>query len=248
MFISKDFTFDSIDNSDYNVILVEFDSDILNEIGVVYKRDITREDGSTYNPTFNVENGEPGDIVLNLMLVDNNMIPKVWSEEDIINVKKWIIKDEFKPFISQDNPDYIYYFQCSNIRKKFTSKGEGALEVTFKPMDCFVYKKYSKTITVDTTASLSISNPTNEDYFPIIEITNKGDNSTINKINELEIEGLNKDEGVIIDNLMLTVLNGDINKFKCCNRKWIKLNPGMNTLNLSGNCQVKILAEFPIML
>lgn len=248
MFISKDFTFDGVDNSEYNVILVEFDSNILNEIGVVYKRDITREDGNTYNPTFNVENGEPNDLVLNLMLVDDNMIPKVWSEEEIINVKKWIVKDEFKPFISQDNPDYIYYFQCSNIRKKFTTKGEGALEVTFKPMDCFAYKKYSKTIAVNTDTTLSISNPTNKEYFPIIEITNKGDNSTINKINELEIRQLNKDDSVTIDNLMLTVLDGDINKFKCCNRKWIKLNPGMNTLNLSGNCEVKILAEFPIML
>lgn len=248
MFISKDFIFDGRDNSEYNVILVEFNSDILNEVGVVYKRDISREDGSSYNPTFNIENSDTDDIVLNLMLVDDNMTPAVWSEEEIIHVKKWIIKDEFKPFISLDNPDYIYYFQCSNIRKKFTLKGEGVLEVTFKPMDCFVYKKYSNTITVDTTASLSIFNPTNEDYFPIIEIMNKGDNSTINKINELEIAGLNKDEYVTIDNLMLTVLNGEVNKFKCCNRKWIKLNPGINTLNLSGNCEVKILAEFPIML
>lgn len=248
MFISKDFTFDGVSNNKYNVILVDFESNILNEMGVVYKRNIAREDGSIHNPTFSIENGDPDEIVLNLMLVGNNMTPKVWTEEDIINVKKWIIKDEFKPFISNDNPNYIYYFQCSSIRKNFTSKGEGVLEVTFKPMDCFVYKKYSKTITSNDTSNLSILNPSNEYYFPIIELTNKGNNSTINKINELEIKGLNTNEKVVIDNLMLTVLDGNVNKFNCCNRKWLKLTPGSNTLNISGNCEIKILAEFPILL
>ena len=101
--------------------------------------------------------------------------------------------------------------------------------------------------TLDKT-SIEIFNHSRTIYCPIIEITNLGDTSTINKINDMRILGLDANEKVIIDNLTKIVqTDSGINKFNCCNRKWINLKPRVkNTITLGGNCKVKIICEFPL--
>ena len=48
---------------------------------------------------------------------------------------------------------------------------------------------------------------------------------------------------------MLTVLNENKeNKLHCCNRQWIKLLPGNNKINLTGNGKITFSIEFPIVL
>ena len=247
MFISENFTFNGKSNLDYNVISVEFNVSVLNDIGVMFNRQISKDDSSCML-TFTVEDGDVEDIVLNLMLINENGLEKEWTREDMLRVKNWLIQDDFKPFTSEDNPEDIYYVQCSSIKNKFTFGKYGVLEVTFKVMDHYAYHKYDNTINVNGDLKGIINNPSNKIYSPIIEVTNKGTLSTINKINDMEITGLNTDETIVIDNLMLTVLNKDVNKFNCCNRKWIHLSPGENILSLSGNCLVRVLAEFPIIL
>ena len=73
-------------------------------------------------------------------------------------------------------------------------------------------------------------------------------NIGINKINEMRILGLDTNEKVIIDYLTKIVqTDSGINKFNCCNRKWISLKPRVkNTITLGGNCKVKIICEFPL--
>jgi hypothetical protein len=93
-----------------------------------------------------------------------------------------------------------------------------------------------------------ISNPSRKVYRPIIELTNNGDTSTVNKIGDFEITGLENGEKVIIDNQTMTVINENgENRFRYCNRKWVKLSPKTTvTLNVSGNCVVRVICEFPI--
>ena len=85
-------------------------------------------------------------------------------------------------------------------------------------------------------------------YYPIIEVTNLGDTSTINEINDMRILELGANEKVIIDNLTKIVqTDNGINKFNCCNRKWINLKPRVkNTITLRGHCKVKIICPFPL--
>ena len=76
-----------------------------------------------------------------------------------------------------------------------------------------------------------------------------GDSSTINRIGNFEITRLDTNETVTIDNLILNVVNSnEINRFSNCNRKWLTLVPGENELQVSGNCELEILCEFPIIL
>lgn len=252
MFISENFIFNNVSNVYQGVIAVELDTNVLNDIGVVFNRNISKEEG--FMSTYKVEDGDTEDIVLNLMLIDKNGIDKEWTQEDIKRVKDWLIQDDFKPFISSDNPDHVYYIQCSSIKNRFTFDKHGVLEVRFKLMDQYAYEKYDETFIVKGSSNIIINNTSNSNYYPIIQITNEGNTSTVNKIGDLELTGLNINESVIIDNLMLTVESGTLsrnverNKFSCCNRKWVKLVPGLNNLRMSGICTVRVLAEFPIVL
>jgi len=250
MFISKDFTLNGISNEDKDVILVTFDSEVLNSVGVPFSRSISANDGySNLNPGFKKEENSPDDVTLNLMYVDSKNIPLVWTENKILEIKKWIISDDFIPFISEDNPNYINYLMCTKIENKMTPNKIGVLECTFKPLSHFKYKQHSVKMNTSTNPTGLIENPSIYSYKPIVKIKNLGNESTINKINLFEIKGLAKNETVIIDNLMTTVLTSDdINKFSLCNREWLELIPGDNNISISGNCEVEILCEFPIVL
>lgn len=248
MVFSDKFTLNGIESSDEDIYLVTFDSELLSSTGIPFERSISSDGYSQLNPVFKESYDVPDDIVLNFIYAIDD-IPQEWSEDKLIETKKWLITDDFVPFISEDNPDYIYYLICKKIESKMTPHGLGVLECTFTPMSHFAYKKSYNKITITSPTDIIITNPSTTEYKPIINIKNIGNTSTINKISEFEIKGLNKDEVVEVDNLMLTVLNSnDENKFANCNRGWVTLSPGENTLKLSGNCDIEIICEFPILL
>lgn len=251
MVISKDFILNNITNTSKDVIIVSFESDVLTRMGVPFSRNISSSgEYSSNNPVFKKGENEPDDIVLNFMYVNEYFIPQQWTESKIIDIKEWIVTDDFIPFISGDNPNYVTYMICTKIENKMTPDMLGVLECTFKPFSHYKYKRYSKKTTLSgIDKTFSVSNPSMEVYKPIITLTNLGDKSTVNKIQGFEITGLAKGETVIIDNLMKTVLNlDDENKFSLCNRTWVELAQGNNEITMSGNCEIEILCEFPVLL
>ena len=249
MVISDKFILNEIEGKSKDVSLVTFDSEILIDTGISFSRNINAEDGySQFNPMFNDEDIVPDDIILNFMY-DKNGIPQEWTEWKILDIKKWIITDEFIPFVTFDNLDYIYYIKCKKIRNRMTPYGFGVLECTFTPLSHFAYQKIEFNMNVTELNNIIIQNPSMYKYKPIIKIKNLGDISTVNKVGSFEISGLNKNEVVVVDNLMLGVVNsnGD-NRFSNCNRGWVELMQEENNLQLNGNCEVQISCEFPIVL
>ena len=249
MVISEKFTLNGIEGFSKNMYIVTFDSDVLINKGIPFSRNINSIDGySQFNPMFRDEDTPPDDIILNFMYIENNM-PQIWDEEKILDVKKWIITDDFIPFTTQDNPNYIYYLMCKKIQNKMTPEGLGVLECTFTPFSHFAYNAYNSTITVKSSKNIVIDNPSIYSYEPIIKIKNLGNEETVNKIGDLEVTGLATNEKVTIDNIMLTVINeNNENRFSKCNRNWVSLSPGENIVPVSGNCEIEILCEFPISL
>lgn len=248
MIVSDEFTLNGIKGSDEDVYLVTFDNDILISKGIPFQRDISSDGYSQLNPLFKDEDVVPDDIVLNFMYAINDMAQQ-WTEDKIIKTKKWMITEDFIPFVTQDNPDYIYYLKCKKLENKMTPRGLGVLEGTFVPISHFAYKKTYHKVTVTESTNILLTNPSSTDYKPVVRIKNLGDVSTINKIGDFEITGLATNETVVIDNLILTVenLNGE-NIFSKCNRNWFKLLPGENEYNVNGYCEIEILCEFPIVL
>lgn len=255
-FLSENFIFDGITSKDIGVELITFDDEIIKDFGNIFSQEITSEGNLNNKPFYSTSFSELEDTVLNVMLIDKiTKLQKVWTPLDVQRVVNWLVVDSFRPFISEDNLNIVYYFKCTNINKRFTTDGTGYLECTFKMFGNYAYEMFEFNTTVSGNSSIKIINSTNLDgvYKPILKITNLGNTSTVNKISvngkTLEIQGLNTNETLTIDNEMCSVFDElDNNRIENVNRKWIELIPGDNNLTLSGNFRVELFAEFPIIM
>ncbi|HCU2611099.1 TPA: phage tail family protein [Clostridioides difficile] len=259
MFISEKFILNKRTSDSMGVILItESNNDIFNDYGFMYSETIEKVKSYNDNPTFFEGEKDTSEIVLKICLVDVNYVPRKWSDYDIEEICAWIKTDDFVEFISEDNVELIYYVKATKIAKKFTDNLEGYLEVTFQPFANFAYKSDVKSITIkeNIERKIIINNKSNvqDDYMPIVELINLGDESTINIIKntsieeQFEIAGIEKNEKVIIDNLYCTVINSkNENRFEKCNRNWLRLKAGENELKIMGNCKLTIKSKYPIL-
>lgn len=252
MFTSSDFTFDGISNISKNVYLVTFEGDILESKGTVYKREVSATDGFSHkNPFYKTSETPPEPITLNLMLLNEKKEPTKWSEQTIIDIKKWLIKDSFAPFISKDNPNYTYYFMCTRVEKKLSVFGIGVLEIELQPMTHYVYDIKTQVITCNSTTSstvVTMVNPSTIEYAPLIKITNLGEQSDTIKVNKLEVTNVKKNEVVYIDCLMRLGQYENEEMFFNYQGEYLTLPIGSSQVTVQGNCKVEIMCEYPISL
>ena len=251
MFIEHNFTFNGTYSRDLGVSIATFnDTDMFHDMGVEYSSDMEIENNLIeYSPYYKENPSEPSNIELDLLLYNPDTMEAVSINNcDIDRLMDWLITDDFAPFITDDNPDVIYYFKVVNLMKVLTFSGTGYLRVTFKPYSKYAYKRQEYEVTVSGSSTLTIYNPSRQIYKPIIEITNLGGTSTVNRINNMEVVGLTTNEVIKIDNLTKLVIDRNgANRFSLCNRKWIELKPRKNnTITLSGSCKIKIICEYPL--
>ena len=251
MFINENFTFNGRYSETLGVSIATLnDTSLFHDMGVEYTSNMSVEnDAISYNPLFTETFELPREIEMMLLMYNpNTMEPISIMETDIEYIYDWLITEDFAPFISDDDIDLVYYFKVTKIQKYLTHDGTGVLKVTFLPYSKYCYKRVEFRKGVSGSAIMSIINPSRMDYMPIIEVTNLGDASTVNQINDMIITGLTSGETVVIDNLMKVVQsrNGE-NKFSCCNRKWITLRKKNETiLTLNGNMRIKVICEYPV--
>lgn len=245
-FLSEKFIFNNISSESMNVELVTFSDELFNEFGLSYSETVELEDGSSTVPSYNSTVNEAEDITLNLMLVNSEGTPKEWTSYELKEITSWLITDGFKPFISEDDIFLIYYLKCTSIKKQFTNRKLGYLEVTFKPYSPYAYKRVetvmSSRILIENVSNIGI-------YKPLIEIhpleeTIQIKNKSIQDSEVFEITECN--EKIIIDNLLRTAQSeSGKNMLSKCNRKWIKLQEGFNSLEVTGG-KIKLICEFPV--
>lgn len=252
MFIQPNFTFNGVYSRDLGVSIVTFDSGIFNDVGIEYTSDISIEHNLIdYNPCYIENFAETNEIELNLLVYNPmTMKPIDVTNSDLETLYDWLITDGFVPFVSDDDVDLTYYFKVVKIQKVLSFKREGYLRVTFRPYSRYAYRRREYKIDVNGDKEIEIFNLSRQIYYPMIEITNKGDIFTINSINNMKIIGVDTNETIIIDNLLKLVQNSNgENRFNTCNRKWIGLEPKKdNIIKLNGNMSVKIVCEFPVTL
>lgn len=252
MFIQPNFTFNGVYSRDLGVSIATFDSSIFNDVGTEYTSDISIEHNLVdYNPCYIENFAETNEIELNLLVYNPiTMKPIDISSSDVETLYDWLITDNFVSFISDDDVDLTYYFKVVRIQKVLSFKNEGYLRVTFKPYSRYAYRRREYEIEVNGEEEIEIFNLSRQLYYPMIEITNNGNVSTVNKINDMKITGVTTGETIVIDNLSKLVQNSNgKNKFDKCNRKWIGLEPKTdNIIVLNGRMTVKIICEFPVTL
>ena len=251
MFVQPNFTFNGLYSLDMNVSICSVQNNyLLNDIGVTYEIDYaTLNSLIDYMPYYGENFVEPTYVEMDLLVYNPETMESLdMSEIDTEAIYDWLLTDYFAPFISDDDKEIIYYFKVVKIAKTLTYDNKGYLKVTFKPFSNYQYrrKEYEKRVANPTT--FDIYNYSRKTYMPIIELTNYGNEETINKIGDMEIKGLKTGEKIIIDNLSKIVQDNEgLNKFSCCNRRWIELKPRItNQIEVSGNCNIKFICEFPI--
>ena len=245
MFSSENFYINGIPNTQLNLYLVSFDSQVLNETGSVYSKSVDVDTTNVFNPIISTSSDDTNEVTLNFALADSNKKAMVWTDNLINEIIELITQEPVIEFISEDFPTNIFYFICTKIIKKFNYLKQGVLEITFKLASMYSYVRQTFSTTCTETAKLSINNIGVGKYKPIIKLTNNGDATTINVIDNIEITGLENNESIIIDNMMLLVYHNGVNKYDKTNGAWLSLEKGNNTINISGNCTVEIQCEFP---
>ncbi|MCZ1068661.1 hypothetical protein O0984_11610 [Clostridioides difficile] len=258
VFLDDKFLFDNILSESMNIKLVTLgDDEILNEYGLPYEEALKTDNSFNKNPCYLEDETTVEPITLQFCLCSEHGEAYEWDDYTLENICNWFWQREFKPFISFDNIEEIYYLKARKIIKKYTKDKKGVLEIEFQPYTNYAYRNFQKSITVKDTREIKLNNVSNvdEEYAPVIDIEclEEGDitirNASIsdNEEDSLVISGLELNEKITIDNLYYTVLNSTgENRFNIVNRKWIRLRRGVNILKFTGNCKVSIKCKYPI--
>lgn len=243
MFKSQYFIWKGKQSKDKFLSILTTDNDVLNDFGVPYNKTLEKEDNLDL---YNEKEEEPEDITLQLYL-EKDGVPLIWTSENFREIKKWLISDDFEEFISYDNLDYIYYLKCTKIQKKFTyGEPKGCIEVTFKPLSQYAYKKVIIEKEVKGKELINIHNSGDLNYEPIIVIESNCKRNQKVKVNDFVINNLLEEETIKIDNKMCLVKSDKrYYPISDCNRKWINLKQGDNQLIVEGECNIIIYCSFP---
>lgn len=247
-FISEKFHFNDVSSQSMGVELVTFDDSFFNHMGTTYIETLEIEEGLSKVPFYTKsQDVNTEDITLNLLLVNKDGTQAVWSDTKTTEIMDWLVTDNFKPFVSEDDLEVTYYFKVVKIVKKFTVAKTGYLEVTFKPYSNYTYHRVRQS----GSSRIIVNNTSNVDfnYKPIFEIECNGSPISIKNDSLPNSHALIIGEvtgKVVVDNLFRTVQTIDgKNLLPKCNRKWIELKRGENTLSISGG-EVTVICEFPV--
>lgn len=260
MFFSSEFMFDDIRNKDMGVILVSLEKDILLQHSLLYKVnpiiDISQKSIEGY--LYGVENSSPETIDLTLALVDNAGNPRAWTIKERNKIFSWMVQDDFKPFISEDDNEVIYYLKCIGVKKEFNSNLQGLVTFTMQPSSPYAYTpivehKYYNTI--GKTNGITIDNISNIDkyYYPSIHIYNYDNTGKIEIINnntqqKFTLENLEIGEEIIVDMQMKHIFSSiGHNRLKDSNMNWIGLIKGNNNISFNGEAEFNIKCQFPML-
>ena len=235
MFYSGNFYFDKKYSEEYGIYQVTEEDSVLNEYGISHN------------------NTDDNEITLSFCYANSFEEAQIWEEEVLETVLEWLITDEYKEFISEDNKNIVYFLKGQGYVKRFTPDMRGIIDVTLKTLSQYGYKYYTKKV-VNPTTEFKVLNSSNinKPYKPVIELKNISSeniqisNLTTNKspfiINNLS----NKD--IIIDNTIGTITDIDGNNLIMnSNRKWIELVKGYNSILVEGNCDIIFKAYYPVM-
>ena len=245
MFYSDKFTFAGIPNDEMEVSLVSMDVDILNEYGINFSQDISKV-GTSNNPIYSISDTDTDTIQISLCYeINNEAMP--WTIQKRAEIISWMVQDEFMPFVSEDDPDIIYYFKCVGYTKEFNLRNKGVITFEMKPYSPYAYVSRNTRVVVSGNYNLNLTNISNVDnlFSPIFKITTKRQETI--EIGTLTINVENGDV-IVVDNGMNTITNSnEKSMISNSNRKWVRLTRGNNQLVMKGNFDIEIDCLFPIM-
>ena len=255
----ENFYFDNESSLNHNVYIIDFNtSDILKQIGGSHIINLERETSYNNQSLYKEKERSSDNIILQLVKIDRT----AWTINDILDVNGWLFKEKFCKFqpmeFFNENYNVVYYLKAVDMKKHFNHQLEGYIEITFQTYDGFVYIVPTTPTIIHSNETKTVKNLSNigKKYLPKIKVTNLGDQysdilirNTTNG-NTLTLGGLYKDEVVIIDCAIGSVLNTDnTNRFSVLqDYEFIGLEKGNNIIQLLGNADIEFICEYPVVL
>lgn len=209
------------------------------------------------NKTFNYINSvETSPIEFTLQIIPTK--DRQWTTEMFSNVCDWLIQDEYKPFISEDDPSKVLYAIAQNNTDWKGVMLYGYIEIEFVTNAYHAWTKpkvveYSidgnQTIFVD-----NLKNVGDRIYSPVISITKTkeaGDISICNQSHDGKttlLTKINKDEHFVMNNEFHLFQSDTPKNYygENFNGVWLDLVQGRNKLEITGDCTLEFRFQFPI--
>lgn len=260
IFRSQYFTFDGKRSRDYQISIVRMDS---KEAKGIFGTDKKLGLGN-YNDIAYIKNIEKEPIREKITLMKlkygyNEPLPFTRDELDRLN--KWLFKDDFRPFISEDNNGVVGYVRFNKGEDSFNGAMQGEINVEIEMNTCHGYSNPLIDHWISNGSKrFTIYNRSNcEDFsYPDIEFQLTDNTTDIEIINKtlgiaMKFTGLEPNDWIYCSNEGLQTVKSKIDKkrniFKCFkSRQWLKLAYGRNVIEIKGKAEVKIIQQFPMAL
>ena len=263
MFVSTEFTFDGQKGSDYGLKLVKLENSMFEQV-FGYNRDVIFERiPGRRNSIFYNQNYEPLAFKIILSRIHDNPENTKFDDGYRRRLVKWLFKNDFRDFVSIDNPSIVYKIMFVQENKRFNNGVEqGWIELNAFSM----YSHAFSPITITNYDFSDLSSPETfeyenhsnvEDYYyPEIQFELKGVAVSFELKNlsdagrVFKFTGLQTGESIYVDNenkLIETSVPGvyRLDKF---NGNYLRFIYGVNQMQISTPCLLQIRSQFPIAL
>lgn len=248
MFAHTQFRYNNIDSEIMNVTLIKT-SDGLFEQNFGYSRSIIEESVGDNFYFFGLEK-QPLEFDIELAKIDQGE----WTKKEKMKIINWLFVNEYKPFISMDYPDLIFY--CMPIEECIFSTngcGDGYVKIRMRCSSPYAYTPvYNYHFHVNGEKEIEIFNPSNINIniYPSINIKANVDTDIKIIHNTLRgyefcINNLKANEEVRISGQTKQIYS-DKPKLKDFNKNFMKLICGMNRFKIVGNVDINITVDYPI--
>jgi predicted phage tail component-like protein len=253
--INTGFNFDGVDSESVGLSIVRIDSGIPSRKYISGKEILETHPNNALSPYLFGIKRPPLTFKVTFTCEDEDM-----NDTKLYNLANWLITNEYKPFISYDNPSKVFY--CMGISESdFNTNGlgQGYFEVEFRCRDAFGWTIPSiveydlSTITVPTTIQVINYSNVLDLYEPEMEIELQDNNTGVSLVNlnhdnyTFSFSGLTIGETLTINNQKRKI-ESDVsaNRFSKFNRNWFKLIKGVNNIQVTGKCIIKFKMQFPV--
>lgn len=253
--ISTSFIYDGISSDEMGISLARLNGGMIDKTYVSGKEILEQFPNNSLYPHFFGIKYQPLTFSLVFTCEDDLM-----DSTKLFEVANWLCQNEYKPFISSDNPSIQYYCMAIN-QASFMTNGlnQGYFELEFRCRDGFgwtipIVEAFDFT-GISTTQTIELTNYSNvlDYYYPEIEFTLTGTNTGLSLVNtndggrEFAFTGLNTTEEIYTDGQKRIILSDTgLNRFNKFNNKFFRLKKGVNNIQVTGECILNIRKQFPV--
>ncbi len=253
--INTGFNFDGVDSESVGISIVRIDSGIPSRKYISGKEILETHPNNALSPYFFGVKYPPLVFRVTFTCEDDYM-----DDSRLYNLANWLITNEYKPFISYDNPSKVFYcIGASESDFNTNGLGQGYFEVEFRCRDGFgwtvptIVEYDLSDITVPTTIQVANHSNVLDMYYPEMEIALQSTNTAISLVNlsndsyTFSFSGLTVEEKLTINNQKRKIESDkSANRFDKFNKNWFKLIRGINNIQVTGKCVIKFKMQFPV--